>query len=74
MRMKNGLPIEWEKMLGILLLAVTLMSMASPVSAHEKPRLVVTTDISNEPDDEESLVRLLVYSNEFDVEGLIATT
>jgi hypothetical protein len=74
MRMKSGLPIEWEKMLGILLLAVTLMSTASPVLAHEKPRLVVTTDISNEPDDEESLVRLLVYSNEFDIEGLIATT
>src|SRR5262249_2147387 len=30
--------------------------------------------ISNEPDDEESMVRFLVYSNEFDVEGLIATT
>jgi len=39
-----------------------------------KPRLVVLTDISNEPDDEESLVRLLVYSNEYDLEGLIATT
>jgi len=27
------------------------------------------TDISNEPDDEESLVRFLVYANEYDVEG-----
>ncbi|RPH90663.1 MAG: DUF1593 domain-containing protein, partial [Calditrichaeota bacterium] len=40
----------------------------------EKPRVVVLTDISNEPDDEESLVRFLVYANEYDVEGLIATT
>ena len=32
------------------------------------------TDISNEPDDEESLVRFLVYANEYDVEGLVATT
>ena len=40
----------------------------------EKPRVIVLTDISNEPDDEESLVRFLVYSNEYDVEGLIATT
>lgn len=40
----------------------------------EKPRVIVLTDISNEPDDEESLVRFLVYANEFDVEGLIATT
>jgi hypothetical protein len=42
--------------------------------AREKPRLIVLTDISNEPDDEESFVRLLVYSNEYDLEGLIATT
>lgn len=39
-----------------------------------KPRLFVLTDIANEPDDEESLVRLLVYANEFDLEGLVATT
>lgn len=39
-----------------------------------KPRLLVLTDISNEPDDEESMVRLMVYSNEFDIEGLVATT
>lgn len=39
-----------------------------------KPRLVVMTDIANEPDDQMSMVRLLVYSNQFDIEGLIATT
>ncbi|MFZ5928522.1 MAG: DUF1593 domain-containing protein [Acidobacteriota bacterium] len=39
-----------------------------------RPRVIVLTDISNEPDDEESLVRFLVYSNEYDVEGIIATT
>lgn len=42
--------------------------------ATPKPRVLVLTDISNEPDDEESLVRFLVYSNEYDVEGLVATT
>ncbi len=41
---------------------------------HVKPRLLVLTDLSNEPDDEESLVRLLVYADQFDIEGLIATT
>ncbi len=40
----------------------------------EPVRVLVLTDISNEPDDEESLVRFLVYSNEFTVEGLVATT
>ena len=39
-----------------------------------RPRVFVLTDISNEPDDEESLVRFLVYANEFDVEGIVATT
>jgi Protein of unknown function (DUF1593) len=40
----------------------------------EKQRVVVMTDIANEPDDQMSLVRFLVYANQFDVEGLIATT
>jgi hypothetical protein len=39
-----------------------------------KPRVIVLTDITNEPDDEESMVRFLVYANEYDIEGLIATT
>ena len=32
------------------------------------------TDIENEPDDAMSLVRFLTYSNQWDVEGLVATT
>jgi hypothetical protein len=40
----------------------------------ERTRVVVMTDIANEPDDQMSMVRFLVYSNRFDVEGLIATT
>ena len=39
-----------------------------------KPRIIVLTDIANEPDDQMSMVRFLVYSNQFDVEGLVATT
>jgi hypothetical protein len=47
---------------------------AVSLGTDSAPRILVLTDISNEPDDEESLVRFLVYSNEFDVEGLVATT
>jgi hypothetical protein len=39
-----------------------------------KPRVFVLTDIGNEPDDQMSLTRFLLYSNEFDIEGLVATT
>jgi hypothetical protein len=37
-------------------------------------RLVVLTDIEADPDDTQSMVRLLLYSNEIDIQGLIATT
>src|SRR6202000_3132699 len=39
-----------------------------------KPRVIVISDIGNEPDDQMSLTRFLLYSNEFDVEALIACT
>ncbi len=39
-----------------------------------KQRVLVLTDIANEPDDQMSMVRFLVYSNGFDIEGLVATT
>jgi hypothetical protein len=38
-----------------------------------KPRLVVLTDIGGDPDDQQSMIRLLVHANEFVIEGLIAT-
>jgi PelA/Pel-15E family pectate lyase len=40
----------------------------------QKLRVVVLTDIENEPDDAMSMVRLLTYANQWEVEGLIATT
>jgi hypothetical protein len=39
-----------------------------------KRRVLVLTDIENEPDDAQSMVRFLTYVNQWDVEGLIATT
>ena len=39
-----------------------------------RPRVIVISDIGNEPDDQMSLVRLLLYSNQLDIEGLIAAT
>jgi hypothetical protein len=39
-----------------------------------KPRVIVLTDIANEPDDQMSFVRLLVSANQFDIEALVATT
>ena len=50
-----------------------LLAAFTPLSAADKPRLVVLTDIGGDPDDRQSLIRLLVHANEFDVEGLIAS-
>ena len=64
-------------MLKHLLIIVSLLVMPVMVSAQqgiEKHRLIVLTDIENEPDDGESIVRLLLYSNVIDIEGIIATT
>jgi hypothetical protein len=38
------------------------------------PRVIVISDIGNEPDDQMSFVRLLLYANELDLEAMIATT
>lgn len=38
------------------------------------PRIFVLTDISNEPDDQESLIRLLVHADQYTVEGIVTST
>ena len=40
----------------------------------QKNRAIILTDIEADPDDTQSLVRLLLYSNEIDLQGLVATT
>lgn len=48
-----------------LLLAATAIA--------QRPRLIVLTDIGGDPDDQQSLVRLMTYASRFDIEGLIAS-
>lgn len=61
--------------LRILPLLLACFAIAAPVAqAADKPRVMVLTDIENEPDDAMSLVRFLVYANHYDIEGLAATT
>jgi len=67
----------------ILVLAILVFSRPTPGQAIPpthvddftgKPRVVIISDIGNEPDDQMSFVRLLIYSNEFDLEAMIAST
>ena len=80
-RPDEPVPVERERPAGvmkqlfpILLLSIFALGLNGFASAAEKPRVFVLTDIENEPDDAMSMVRFLVYSNQWDVEGLAATT
>jgi hypothetical protein len=52
---------------------VWLCLSPASLTAAERPRLVVLTDIGGDPDDLQSMIRLMVYANEFDIELLIAS-
>ena len=61
------------------LFANTLISITPP-KPSDRLRVIILTDISSltagvaEPDDGQSLIRLMLYANDFDIEGLIATS
>ena len=60
-----------------LISILVCMAFITPAHAEElKPRLVVLTDIapaSIEPDDMESMVRLMTYADQIEIEALITT-
>jgi hypothetical protein len=57
-----------------LFLACLLMTCTLSAQTNTKHRVIILTDIEADPDDTESLVRLLLYSNEIEIKGIIATT
>lgn len=63
-----------------LLLGITIvcLSITSTTTAQkpvpERPRILISTDIGGtDPDDNQSMAHLLMYSNEFDIEGLVSS-
>jgi Cellulose-binding Sde182, nucleoside hydrolase-like domain/Cellulose-binding protein Sde0182, C-terminal domain len=59
------------RLFSVLILATALNTASI---AADKPRLLVLTDIGADPDDQQSLVRLLLYANEFEIEGLMVSS
>lgn len=57
-----------SRLLALLAVIITFTPFAV-ASGREKPRVLVLTDIENEPDDAMSMVRFLTYSNQWDVEA-----
>ena len=57
----------------IVAVVVATAEAATAATAAERPRLAVLTDIGGDPDDQQSLVRLMLYANEFEIELLLAS-
>jgi hypothetical protein len=60
--------------LPLILFALVLGSQSLHAQPDQKHRVIILSDIEAEPDDTESFVRLMLYSNVIDIKGLIATT
>ena len=58
--------------LGMLLASPVLSLTATTPYSNEKPRVIVTSD--GEIDDECSMVRFLLYANEWDIEGIVTSS
>lgn len=56
------------------MLAAFLTCAPAVCFAEPKQRLIVLSDIEADPDDSQSLVRLLLYANQIEIEGIVATT
>lgn len=66
------------KRLSLILLFAVLSSWcridAQERPVVERPRILVSTDIGGtDPDDNQSMIHLLMYANEFDIEGLVSS-
>lgn len=67
-----------KMLLGVLVLLLGTCATGSPAPANDSPaqkhRVIILSDIENEPDDTQSFVRLFLYSNQIDIEAVVATT
>ncbi len=61
-------------LMAMIALPQVALAATAPLQAQSHPRLFVISDIGNEPDDQMSLVRLLLYANEIDITGFAAAT
>ena len=58
----------------ILLLLSLLFSSQLYAQQSGKPRVIISTDIGGtDPDDFQSMIHLLMYSDQMDIEGLISS-
>jgi hypothetical protein len=59
---------------GQLVLALAVLGLLPLHAAGGNHRMILLTDLLAEQDDSQMMVRLLMYANEMDIEGLIAVS
>ncbi len=64
---------RWSTLVWIISVASLIVVMSPCAWSLERPRLAVLTDIGGDPDDQQSLIRLMVYANEFEIEMLASS-
>lgn len=69
----HGHPLRGARIAVISALCLnSLLIDACRLGAQERLRVLIETDIGGDADDQASLVRFLLYANEWDIEGIIA--
>ena len=62
------------KKLLVIALATLIFAGCTTATQEEKPRVLISSDIGGtDPDDNQSMAHLLMYSDLFDLEGLVST-
>lgn len=57
-----------------LILMIIMNALVGLGQSQEKPRVIVSTDIGGtDPDDNQSMIHLMMYSDLFHIEGLISS-
>lgn len=76
------MPIAIYRILTLMVALVAIQAMAASAYGNNDEnksgtayhRMIVLTDIEADPDDTQTLVRLMLYANVIDIKGLVATT
>lgn len=70
--MKEKLKMKKKILITTLCLLATIIGAQNPVPL--KPRILISTDIGgSDPDDNQSMAHLLMYSNMFTIEGIVSS-
>jgi len=63
-----------KTIISIIVFSLFFFSSSGSAQPIKKHRVIILSDIEAEPDDTESFVRLMLYSNLIEIKGIIATT